>query len=168
MSGKAQCLVELGKIFLEKLTHLSIVGKESIFLVAPRGGSPLFEGFFRFDRNLCFFTLNTGQNRNYQKSIIDGISIDSSREIVIVDSIIDTGGTIIEIISEIKKTYFGKIIVVSAFATTEGIYAIMSKFSDTAIYVLRIEDCIEWIPTSEGEKRIVKGLDDFGEYINYI
>ncbi len=83
----------------------------------------------------------------------------SKREVVILDPMLATGGSVVDAISLIKEKGVKKIKVLCIIAAPEGIELVNKKYPDVKIYCANIDKCLN------EKKYIVPGLGDAGDRI---
>ena len=83
----------------------------------------------------------------------------SKREVVILDPMLATGGSVVDAISLIKEKGVKKIKVLCIIAAPEGIELVNKKYPDVKIYCANMDKCLN------NKKYIVPGLGDAGDRI---
>lgn len=83
----------------------------------------------------------------------------SKREVVILDPMLATGGSVVDAITLIKEKGVEKIKVLCIIAAPEGIELVNKKYPDVKIYCANIDKCLN------SNKYIVPGLGDAGDRI---
>ena len=83
----------------------------------------------------------------------------SKREVVILDPMLATGGSVVDAITLIKEKGVKKIKVLCIIAAPEGIELVNKKYPDVKIYCANIDKCLN------DKKYIVPGLGDAGDRI---
>lgn len=83
----------------------------------------------------------------------------SKREVVILDPMLATGGSVVDAITLIKDKGVKKIKVLCIIAAPEGIELVNKKYPDVKIYCANIDKCLN------KNKYIVPGLGDAGDRI---
>ena len=81
------------------------------------------------------------------------------REVVILDPMLATGGSVVDAISLIKEKGVKKIKVLCIIAAPEGIELVNKKYPDVKIYCANVDKCLN------DKKYIVPGLGDAGDRI---
>ena len=83
----------------------------------------------------------------------------SKREVVILDPMLATGGSVVDAISLIKEKGVKKIKVLCIIAAPEGIELVNKKYPDVKIYCANMDKCLN------NKKYIVPGLGDAGDRV---
>ena len=81
------------------------------------------------------------------------------REVVILDPMLATGGSVVDAVSLLKEKGVKKIKVLCIIAAPEGIELVNKKYPDVKIYCANIDKCLN------NKKYIVPGLGDAGDRI---
>ncbi|MCS7092654.1 MAG: phosphoribosyltransferase [Patescibacteria group bacterium] len=167
-ANKASLLKRFGHYFLSWFDGRFGLDDLSI-LAIPRGAVPLAYGMKDCYPDVDITYVNAGFN--YDKSQGCLLEKPKGKRILIIDSIIDTGKTVMNVLEDINRFGFDLLYVniFTVFATTDGIDNLTTKYPNVSVYYVKIDDNFDWINAADGtKKRIIKGLDDFGEYARYV
>jgi len=144
---------------LGKEAEHKIVDEDIVLVTILRAGLPLFNGVFKVFPNAeaGFFAMQ--RNEITLKAAINYIALPplENRTIIIVDTMLATGGSMLDAIKIIENRNPKKIIVLCAIAAQEGIDKIVKYNKDIKIYSATID------PILNDVGYIVPGLGDAGD-----
>lgn len=144
-------------------THVKKINEKEVVLVAVlRAGLGMMDGLLNIIPNAkvghigLYRDEETLKAVEYFKKLPEGIE---NSNVLLLDPMIATGGSIIDSIEILKKAGVKNIKVLSLIASPEGLKKINDKFDDVEIYVAAIDEKLN-------EKGyIVPGLGDAGDRI---
>lgn len=152
-----------GQYFGNFINNLNI--KKNITIInIPRGGNTLSLGINSvLNTKLC--STNQGKFKDNSKDILDIKNIDTTSQLIIADTIIDTSNTMNAVLSKIY-TYDlnADIIIVCVYCTPDGAFNICNLFSRIKLYTFEIYKDMEWPQINKSiNKRYLAKLVDAGE-----
>ena len=141
-----------------KAVH-SLPQEQPVLLTILRAGLPLLVGVQRVFPNseVGFIAMSRDEETLQPKTDYVAMPQMSGKIVVIVDTMLATGGSMIDVIKIVKKSGPKKIILISAVADREGIVKISTYDSDIQIFSAVID------PTLNEKGYIVPGLGDAGD-----
>ncbi|MEM4260768.1 MAG: uracil phosphoribosyltransferase [Candidatus Woesearchaeota archaeon] len=147
------------KTILEKEAIHNVISEQPILVVILRAGLMIYEGVKKvFPESEAGFI---GEMRNEQtlKSKIGYSSLPNLREkiVIICETMIATGGSILEAIKLIERQKPKKIIIIGAIASKQGIDNILKYNNSISIFIATID------PEINNKGFIVPGLGDAGD-----
>ena len=132
------------------------------FLPILRAGTGMVDGILKVIPNAkighigMYRDEETFEPHNYFFKVPKDIE---DREVIILDSMLATGGSAIDAIGELKKNNVKKIKFLCIIAAPEGLKVVEEKYPDVQIYAACIDDYLN------EHKYIVPGLGDAGDRI---
>lgn len=144
---------------MQKRAQHNIVDENIVLVTILRAGLPLFNGIFKVFPNAeaGFFAMQ--RNEKTLKASIDYVALPpiEDKTVIIADTMLATGGTLLDAIQIIEKRNPKKIIVVCAIGAQEGINRILHYNKDIKIYSGYVD------PWLNDVGYIVPGLGDAGD-----
>jgi len=135
-------------------------------LDVPRGGTPMSKGCKRFYNSIPIIQANSGANCNPLLPLIPAELPIVNNGIIIVDSIIASGKTLINILDELCIKISVPITILSAIATPLGIDAILAKYPDVYIISGTLEPECNWVTIKNKKVLFVSNVGDIGELVS--
>ena len=133
-----------------------------VFLPILRAGTGMLDGIINVIPNAkighvgMYRDENTFEPVNYYFKVPKDIQ---KKEVIILDPMVATGGTVIDTIGLLKKKGVKKIKILCIIAAPEGIQAIKEKYDDVTLYCASVDKKLN------ENKYIVPGLGDAGDRI---
>ncbi|HEU64470.1 MAG TPA: uracil phosphoribosyltransferase [Chlamydiae bacterium] len=141
------------------LAEHNIVDENIVLLTILRAGLPLFNGVFKVfpEAEAGFFAMQ--RNEVTLKASVDYVALPplENKTVIIADTMLATGGSMLDAIKIVEKRNPKKIILVSALAAQEGIDNILRHNPDIQIYPAYVDPILNEIGY------IVPGLGDAGD-----
>ncbi len=133
-----------------------------VFLPILRAGTGMLDGIINIIPNAkighvgMYRDETTFEPVNYYFKVPKGIE---KKEVIILDPMVATGGTVIDTIDLLKKKGVKKIKILCIIAAPEGIKAIEAKYNDVTLYCASVDKKLN------ENKYIIPGLGDAGDRI---
>lgn len=133
-----------------------------VFLPILRAGTGMIDGVLKIVPNAkighigMYRDEETFEPHNYYYKVPKGIE---NKEVIIIDPMLATGGSIIDTITQLKKENVKKIKVLCIIAAPEGITRVHEKYPDVKIYCTSVDEKLN------ENAYIVPGLGDAGDRI---
>ena len=133
-----------------------------VFLPILRAGTGMLDGIINIVPNAkighvgMYRDETTFEPVNYYFKVPKGIE---KKEVIILDPMVATGGTVIDTIELLKKKGVKKIKILCIIAAPEGIKAIESKYNDITLYCASVDKKLN------ENMYIIPGLGDAGDRI---
>lgn len=143
----------------QKEAEHNIVNEDIVLVTILRAGLPLFNGVFKIFPNAeaGFFAMQ--RNEITLKPSVDYVALPplENKTVIVADTMLATGGSMLEAIKIIEKRNPKKIILICAIAAKEGIDRILAYNKDIKIYPAVVD------PILNSVGYIVPGLGDAGD-----
>jgi len=137
----------------------NLVDEQIVLVTILRAGLPLFNGVYRVfpDAEAGFFAMQ--RNEETLRASIDYVALPplENKTVIIADTMLATGGSMIDVIKIIETRNPKKIIVISAIAGKTGIEKVLQHNKDIKIYPAYVDPIVNDIGY------IVPGLGDAGD-----
>lgn len=133
-----------------------------VFLPILRAGTGMIDGVLKIVPNAkighigMYRDEETFEPHNYYYKVPKGIE---NKEVIIIDPMLATGGSIIDTITQLKKENVKKIKVLCIIAAPEGMARVHEKYPDVKIYCTSVDEKLN------ENAYIVPGLGDAGDRI---
>ena len=133
-----------------------------VFLPILRAGTGMLDGIINVIPNAkighvgMYRDEKTFEPVNYYFKVPKGIE---KKEVIILDPMVATGGTVVDTISLLREKGVKKIKILCIIAAPEGIKAIEEKYNDVTLYCASVDKKLN------ENKYIVPGLGDAGDRI---
>jgi len=136
-----------------------LCAEDPVLITILRAGVPLFLGMQKVFQNAPagFIGMSRNEETLMAKTEYIGIPDVSNKTVVIIDTMIATGGSMIDAIKIVQARHPKKIFVVGAIASKKGIDAIYSYDPAIKIFTAQVDD------TLNEKGYIVPGLGDAGD-----
>lgn len=153
-TSKKEILTCMGEV----ATH-NIVSEDIVLVTILRAGLPLFDGAFKIFKNAeaGFFAMQ--RNEETLKASIEYVALPplENKTVIIADTMLATGGSMLDAIKILEKRNPKKIILLAAISAFDGIERIKNYNEDIEIYSAYID------PVLNDIGYIVPGLGDAGD-----
>ncbi len=137
----------------------NLVDEDIVLVTILRGGLPLFNGVFKVfpEAEAGFFAMQ--RNEETLKASVDYVALPpiDNKTVIIADTMLATGGSILNAIKIVEKRNPKKIILICALAAKEGIDNILKHNPDIEIYPAYVDPILNEVGY------IVPGLGDAGD-----
>ncbi|NGX53244.1 MAG: Uracil phosphoribosyltransferase [Candidatus Anoxychlamydiales bacterium] len=137
----------------------NFVDEEIVLVTILRAGLPLFNGVFKVfpEAEAGFFAMQ--RNEKTLKASVDYVALPpiDNKTVIIADTMLATGGSMLDAIKIVEKRNPKKIILISAIAAQEGIDNILKHNPDIEIYPAYVDPILNEVGY------IVPGLGDAGD-----
>lgn len=145
-------------VLLKEAEH-NLLDENIVLVTILRAGLPLFNGVFKVfpDAEAGFFAMQ--RNETTLKASIDYVALPpiENKTVIIADTMLATGGSMLDAIKIIEKRNPKKIILISAIAAKEGIENILKHDPNILIYPAYVDQILNDVGY------IVPGLGDAGD-----
>ena len=147
---------------LAKIKTKCLDENKYVFLPILRAGTGMLDGIINVIPNAkighvgMYRDETTFEPVNYYFKVPNGIE---KKEVIILDPMVATGGTVVDTIELLRKKGVKKIKILCIIAAPEGIKAISDKYDDVTLYCASVDKKLN------EKKYIVPGLGDAGDRI---
>jgi uracil phosphoribosyltransferase len=150
--------VEIETLTGAKAVHL-LCDEDPVLITILRGGIPLMIGMQQIFPNSEAGFIGMARNEETLKASVGYIGIPEVKDkcVIIADTMLATGGSMIDAIKIIEKHHPKQIILVCAIAAKKGIDRILESYPNIKIYAAATD------PTLNEKGYIIPGLGDAGD-----
>lgn len=150
--------VQIETVTGAKASHM-LCGEDPVLITILRAGVPLFLGVQKVFANAeaGFIGMSRNEETLVAKTEYIGIPDVSAKCVIVIDTMIATGGSILDAIKIIQAHRPKKIVVLGAIASKQGLQAITAYDPNIKIFVAQVDD------TLNEKGYIVPGLGDAGD-----
>jgi uracil phosphoribosyltransferase len=144
---------------LNKTARHNLIMQEPVLITILRAGIPLYQGMQRAYPNAIVGFIGASRDEKTLKSTISYIALPEIKDktIILCDTMLATGGSLIESIEVLKRDNPKKVIIACAIASKPGINRIKSYDKTIEIYSAAID------PKLNERGYILPGLGDAGD-----
>jgi uracil phosphoribosyltransferase len=163
LAYKAQDLLETQETSVKTLTGAvathSLCSEEPVLVTILRAGLPLNAGVQKVFPNAEVGFLAMSRNEETLKAQVDYIAIPDlqGKTVILTDTMLATGGSILDAIQIIEQHGPKKIVILSAIASAPGVKRVQEVYPDVTIFAAAID------PLLNEKGYIVPGLGDAGD-----
>ena len=147
---------------IQKTTVRKIDEKNYVFLPILRAGTGMLDGIINIMPNAKIGHIGMYRDEETFKPNLYFFKVPKNieeKEVIVLDPMVATGGSIIDTVEQLKQKGVKKIKVLAIIVAPEGIKAINEKYPDVQIYCTKIDEKLN------DKAYIVPGLGDAGDRI---
>lgn len=136
------------------------IEEENIIVVTVlRAGMPMLDSVMELLPNVSagFLAIKRDEKTHKSKLYYDRLPSCNGKNVLLVDPMVATGGSMCDAIEIIKSRNPNKIIALNIIGSPEGLNVINSKYPDIDIYIAQIDERLN------KDKYIIPGLGDAGD-----
>jgi uracil phosphoribosyltransferase len=151
------------EVRIETLTGIeaqhTLLDEAPVLVTVLRAGLPLNAGVHNVFPNAEVGFLAMSRHEETLKAEVDYVALPnlSNRSVIITDTMVATGGSLIDAIELVKEKLPRRIFVIAAIASKPGIERILNQYPDIKIYSAVID------PALNEKGYIIPGLGDAGD-----